>query len=42
VKDDVLYFNPGSATDRFFTKTNTIGILEIGEAIRGRIIEIPR
>lgn len=40
VRDGVLYFNPGSATDRRFTKKNSIGILEIGERIRGKIIDI--
>jgi putative phosphoesterase len=42
VKEGILYFNPGSATDRKFTNHNTIGILEIGDGIKGRIIEIPR
>jgi putative phosphoesterase len=40
LKDGVLYFNPGSAMDKRFAKKNTIGILEIGDAITGRIIEI--
>jgi putative phosphoesterase len=40
LKDGVLYFNPGSAMDKRFTKKNTVGILEIGERINGRIIEI--
>jgi len=38
--DGVLFFNPGSATEKRFTKKNTIGILEIGEQIKGEIIEL--
>lgn len=40
VKDGVLYFNPGSATDRLFAKLNTVGILEIGDGVKGEIIEV--
>jgi putative phosphoesterase len=40
VKDGILFFNPGSATDRRFAPHNTIGMLEIGEGIRGEIIEL--
>jgi uncharacterized protein len=36
----VLFFNPGSATEKRFTKKNTVGILEISEQITGKIIEI--
>jgi hypothetical protein len=36
----VLFFNPGSATESFFTLQNTIGILEIGERIEGEIIRV--
>ncbi len=39
-RDGVLFFNPGSATDKRFASSNTIGILEIGEKIRGKIIEL--
>jgi putative phosphoesterase len=39
-KDGVLYFNPGSAMDKRFAKKNTIGILEIGDKITGRIIDV--
>lgn len=39
-RDGILYFNPGSATDRRFAKTNTIGILELGERIDGKIINL--
>lgn len=39
-KNGVLFFNPGSAIDKRFATHNTVGILEIGEGIRGVIIEI--
>ena len=40
VKDGILFFNPGSATDTRFASRNTVGMLEIGEGIRGEIIEL--
>ena len=40
VMDDVLYFNPGSPTDRRFSPFTSVGILEVGEMIRGRIIKL--
>ncbi len=40
VKDGVLFFNPGSATDSRFASQHTIGVLEIGETIKGEIIEL--
>jgi putative phosphoesterase len=39
-KDNVLFFNPGSAADRYFNSSKTIGILEIDKDIIGRIIKI--
>jgi uncharacterized protein len=36
----VLFFNPGSATEKRFTKMNTVGILDISDRITGKIIEI--
>jgi len=39
-KDGILFFNPGSATDRRFASHNTIGMLEIGETISGEIIDL--
>jgi putative phosphoesterase len=39
-KDNVLFFNPGSAVDRYFNSSQTIGILEIDKDITGRIIKI--
>ena len=40
VRDGILFFNPGSAADRSFNSSSTIGILEIDKEIKGRIIEI--
>jgi hypothetical protein len=39
-KNGVLFFNPGSPTDKRFAVVNTIGILEIGEHISHQIITI--
>ncbi len=42
-KDGVLFFNPGSPTDRMFAARNTVGILEVSSgAVSGRIVEINR
>jgi uncharacterized protein len=38
--DGVYFFNPGSAVDKRFAKNRSIGILEIGREITGRIITI--
>lgn len=40
VRDGILFFNPGSATDKRFASHNTVGILEIGKAIKGEIIAL--
>jgi len=40
VRNGVLFFNPGSATDKRFASHNTVGILEIKEKIKGTIIEL--
>ncbi len=40
VKDGILFFNPGSATDTRFASRNTVGMLEIRDGIRGEIIEL--
>ncbi|HYA14751.1 MAG TPA: metallophosphoesterase family protein [Syntrophales bacterium] len=40
VRNGVLFFNPGSATDKRFATRNTVGILEIKEKIKGTIIEL--
>jgi putative phosphoesterase len=40
VIDDVLFFNPGSATNNFFAPYNSFGILTIDKKIKGEIIKI--
>jgi len=40
VKEGVLFFNPGSALDKRFTRENTLGILKLGDRITGEIIKI--
>ncbi len=40
-KDGVLYFNPGSPTDKIFARKNSYGILEVTDKkIEGTIVEI--
>jgi len=40
-RDGVLYFNPGSPTDKIFASKNTYGILEITDkTVEGTIVEI--
>jgi hypothetical protein len=36
----ILYFNPGSPTDKFFTDNNSFGILEINDKIKGTIVSV--
>lgn len=40
VRDGILFFNPGSPTDKIFSRQNAYGILEIDDAIRGVIIKL--
>jgi len=40
VSDGVLFFNPGSVTDKVFAPYNSYGILEIGDKIIGEIIKL--
>lgn len=41
VKDGVLYFNPGSPTDKIFATSNSYGILEVTDKkISGEIIQL--
>jgi len=40
VRNGILLFNPGSATDKVFAEYNSYGILEINDKIEGRIIRI--
>jgi len=39
-ENGILFFNPGSAVDKRFADTRSIGILEIDKEIKGRIITI--
>lgn len=39
-KGDILYFNPGSPTDKIFAPYNSYGIIEISDKIETRIIKI--
>jgi len=36
----ILYFNPGSLTDKVFCPFNSYGIIEINEEIKARIVKI--
>ncbi|MBN1664574.1 MAG: metallophosphoesterase family protein [Deltaproteobacteria bacterium] len=38
VRDGVLFFNPGSPTDKRFARHRTIGILTIDHSVKGEII----
>lgn len=38
--NDILYFNPGSPTDKIFAPYNSYGILEINDKIEAKIIKI--
>ena len=41
VKDGVLFFNPGSPTDKVFAAYNSYGILEINDKkVEGKIVKI--
>lgn len=39
-RDGVLFFNPGSPTDRRSAPFHSVGLLEIGDTVRGRIINL--
>ena len=39
-RNGILYFNPGSPTDKRFASTNTLGLLELGTSIHTQIITI--
>jgi hypothetical protein len=39
-KDDIIYFNPGSPTDRIFASYNSFGIIEIDDKIEARIVRL--
>ncbi|MBI4743504.1 MAG: metallophosphoesterase family protein [Actinobacteria bacterium] len=38
--DDILFFNPGSPTDKRFAPYNSVGILKINQQIEGEIIKL--
>lgn len=38
--ENIIYFNPGSPTDKIFASYNAFGILEIGEELVPRIIRL--
>lgn len=38
--ENVLYFNPGSATDKLFSPYNSYGVIEITDKIEAKIIKI--
>lgn len=37
---DIIYFNPGSPTDKVFSPYNSYGIIEINDKIEARIIKL--
>jgi putative phosphoesterase len=39
-KEGVLFFNPGSATDKMFAPYNSYGIIEINDEIEAKIIKL--
>jgi putative phosphoesterase len=40
IKNDVLYFNPGSPTDTIYAAYNSFGIIEINDKIEAKIIKL--
>ena len=39
-RGDVLFFNPGSATDKIFSPFNSYGIIEINDKINAKIVKL--
>jgi uncharacterized protein len=39
-RNGVLFFNPGSPTDRMFARRNTVGVLEVTDKIEPFIIDV--
>ena len=39
--DGILFFNPGSPTDRRWSPSRSFGLMEIGEVIEARIVHLP-
>lgn len=40
IREGILFFNPGSPTDRIFAPYNSLGLLEISDNIEGKIIRL--
>jgi putative phosphoesterase len=40
IQDGILFFNPGSPTDRVFAKHNSYGILTVNKGIKGEIVRL--
>jgi len=40
IKNGILFFNPGSPTDKVFAAYNSYGIIEIDDCVRANIIKI--
>ena len=40
VMDGVLFFNPGALVNRWYRKEGSLGILELNDTIKGRIIRV--
>jgi len=40
IRDGILFFNPGTATGYSREGRHTVGVLELGETVEGRIVEI--
>lgn len=38
--DNVLFFNPGSVTDKIFAPYNSYGIIEVNDTIKARIVKL--
>lgn len=40
MREGILFFNPGSATDKRHAPWNSIGIIEVGDKVTGEIIKL--
>lgn len=39
-KDGILFFNPGSPTDKIFSETNSYGIITIADSLEAKIVKL--
>lgn len=39
-RNGILFFNPGSPTDKIFSSVNTYGVINVNDKITGEIVEI--